>query len=752
MKLIASLIIIIIIIILFLLSYYKIKYRKTSKSTLIKTISNVPEIFIPSNFDFKSKMSYYFPLGISLRDNSFVTFDASNNKLLCLDEFYSSNNENKTVKLTDCTNDDQQSFSLQRFGGVPKIYNSNRDKCLNYLEFKDKLTFNKCDSTLTDIQKFRIETLDNRISNGNNNDRYLTYDNSRNAILVTNRNTAPRFQHLNFNQECSSDSCTNLTKLNDGYYLFLNTNGVLMLLQEKFDDQTYSKKYDISWSNIEQITPIEDRYMINFDENGNLFIINKKNDKIWSTDRYNKENGYENKIIPYKLEMINNALVVTNGINEIMYTVHPHPQIRNCKLSPLIETLCYNNNFQHRADVINTPLGNGIKCIDMAKTNYNYNFDISKSYIPIYKEFVYRNEKCTDVPFIQVGKFSDDSLYYNNYYYQLVEYNKPYSKKRVIILCYNDYDNLIGIKIQSNNEFYVSETDKLEDILQTLFLDATTMTSETTLTLNNNNNSLLFSVTNLIVTVKLIKNGNVFFYNPVLYKLDNLLKTENISKLKCLDIDNKYIKVIKDNNVLACQVNDTTSSSCLQYDSIEKCKSTTYDSVDDVTYKNVPFNQTYTISNQNVSLTIPQKFIVPRYIHTIHEITYYFTYKIITTTNVTRFSPIYLRLKHNNEIVVDNIELSGTIPSINSERWNRITINRSEFPKILKYRNKELTLELYTSNNNPQNNFTYILSNAYLEIYYRQTYFNVNFKKYCNTSELNNSSHWCNKASIKFDN
>lgn len=748
MKLIASIIIIIIIIILFLLSYYKIKDRKTSQSTLIKTIDDSPEIFIPSNFDFKSKMSYYFPLGVSLRDNSFVTFDVSDNKLLCLDEFYSSNNENKTVKLIDCTNDDQQSFSLQKFGTVPKIYNSNRDKCLTYLEFNDKLTFNKCESSLTDIQKFRIETLDNRISNGTNYDRYLAYDNSKNAILVTNRSTAPRFQHLNFNQECSSDSCTNLTKLNNDYYLFLNTNGVLMLLQEKFDDQTYSKKYDISWSNIKEITPVEDRYIITFDKYGNLFIINKKNDKIWSTDRYNKENGYNNKIIPYKLEMINNALVVTNGINEIMYTIHPHPEIRNCKLSPLIETLCYNNNSQYRANVIDTPLGNGINCIDMAKTIYNYKFDISKTYLPVYKEFVYRNETCTDVPFIQLGNFSDNSLYYNNYYYQLVKYNEPYSEKRVIILCYNDYDNLIGVKIQSNNNFYVSPTDKIEDI-QSLFLSAPIITSETTLILNNNNNILEINVINLIVTITLTKNGVT--YNPFRYKLDNLLKTDNISKLKCLDIDNKYIKVIKhNNNVIGCS--SRINATCLEYDSIEKCKSNTNDTVEYVFYKNVPFSQSYIISNQNVSLTIPEKFIVPRYIHTIYEITYNFTYKIITTTTVRIFSPIYLRLKHNNEVVVDNITLSYIYPAINSEQSTRTTINPTDFPKILKYRNKELTLEIYTSNNNPQNNFTYILSNSYLEIYYRATYFKIDGVKYCNDSELNNSSHWCNKASLKFDN
>jgi len=111
-----------------------------------------------------------------------------------------------------------------------------------------------------------------------------------------------------------------------------------------------------------------------------------------------------------------------------------------------------------------------------------------------------------------------------------------------------------------------------------------------------------------------------------------------------------------------------------------------------------------------------------------------------------------LRLKHNNEVVANNITLSNIYPAINREQWARTFINPTDFPKILKYRNKELTLEIYTSNNNPQNNFTYNLTNAYLEINYRPTYFKVDSIKYCNNSELNNSSHWCNKASLKFDN
>lgn len=453
MKLIASLIIIIIITILFLLSYYKIKDQNTSQSPIIKTIDNTPEIFIPSNFDFNAKMSYYFPLGISLRDNSFVTFDESNNKLLCLDEFYSSNNENKTVKLIDCTNDDQQSFSLKRFGTVPKIYNSNTDKCLTYQNFNDRLTFSECKGTLTDIQKFRIEPSDNRISNGTNYDRYLAYDNSKNAILVTNRSTTPRFQHLNFNQECSSDSCTNLTKLNNGYYLFLNTNGVLMLLQERFDNQTYSKNYNIIWSNRDKITPSEDKYIINFDENGILFIINKNNNKIWSTDKYIKTNAYKNKIIPYKLEMINNELVVTNGINEIMYTIHPHPEIIDCKLSSLSQTLCYNNNVQYRANILTSQSENGINCLDMATTLYNYKFDISETIQTLIpnsfstQKFIYRNQSCStpNPSFIEFGNCQNSSSYY---YYYLGKSDDSSFRKRILVLCYDDKDRIIGVKSQ----------------------------------------------------------------------------------------------------------------------------------------------------------------------------------------------------------------------------------------------------------------------------------------------------------------
>ena len=755
MKLITSIIIVIIIIILFLLSYYKIKDQNTNQSTLIKTIDNTPEIFIPSNFDFNAKMSYYFPLGISIRDNSFVTFDGSdvsNNKLLCLDEFYSSNNENKTVKLIDCTNDDQQSFTLKKFGTVPKIYNSNTDKCLTYQEFNDKLTFNQCESTLTDIQKFRIEPSDNRISNGTNNDRYLAYDNSRNAILVTNRNIAPRFQHLNFNQECSSDSCTNLTKLNNGYYLFLNTNGVLMLLQEKFDNQTYSKSYDISWSNIKQITPTEDRYIIKIDENGDLFIINKNNDKIWSVDKYKKENAYKNKIIPYKLEMINNNLVVTNGINEIMYSIHPNDhEIVNCKLSPLTETLCYNNNIQYSADIITLSQGKGINCMESVNRLYgDYIWDISESYLPVSKKFMYRNVQCSDMPpFIQLGNFSDDSYFYNYYYYNLVTENNPYFKKRVIIFCYNDYDNLIGIKIQSNNDFYVSNSEKLEDI-QTLFLYSTIVTTETKLRLAVNNlNTLEISVNNLIVSFTLKKNG---ITSPsVLYKLDNLLKTDKITRLKCLDIDNKYIKVFKENNyVLGCEMKDTTSNLCLEYDSEEKCQN---NPEDDIYYKSVPSNITYDMYNEYISKIIPQKVFIPRYINKIDNITFYFTYKItiIEAQSPITFNPIYLRLKYFGEVVVDNIYLSGPSPSINIDKSVILPIDSSNYQNILKYRNKELTLEIY-SNNDKMNYFTYKLSNAYLEFYYKTTYFNVNLIKYCNNSELNNSSHWCNKASNKFDN
>jgi hypothetical protein len=761
MKLVS--IIIIIFIIILVISIFIITNNKINFKNIVKNQPLTYTEDIPSSYDFKTNMDYYFSLGISIRDNNLVTIDDTN-QLRCLDEFYSSNTENNTVKIKNCSNDSSQSFQIKRMAFVDKLYSSSLDRCLTNITNSDGssiLKFRECKTNLDALQEFKI--IDDKIAyiiNGNPT-KWLSFSQNKEAILIDNKNEAPHFQFLNFNQKCNSNVCTNLTSLTNNYLLLLDTSGILKLLKQTINTD-FTKTYKELWNNSEELsTKSSGKYNIAFDSNGILRVRNiTNNSEIWNTELYTKTNEYNNKLYPYSLEIINDMLVVLDGKNEIMYTIFPHPEIRNCKLDSLTETLCYNNNVKYRANVIDTPLGNGINCVDTANTSYGYSWDISETVqtlIPfsnITQKFVYRrNEKCTtDVPFIQLGNFSDDSLYYNNYYYQLVTYDKPYSE-RVIILCYNDYDDLIGIKIQSNNDFYVSQTDKLEDI-QTLFLySSTIITSETTLIINNNNNRLEISVINLIVTITLTKNGVT--YNPFPYKLDNLLKTDKISKVKCLDIDNKYRKIIKqNNNVIACS-STTGFGTCLEYDSIEKCESITYDTVDDVKYKNVvPFMQSYSISNQNVSLTFNEKFIVPRYIHTIHQITFYFTYKIITTINstVTRFSPIYLRLKHNNEVLVNNIEISNIYPVINTDSSSRRDINPTDFPKILKYRNKELTLEIYTSNNNPQNNFIFILTNGYLEIYYRKNFFKLDFTTGCRLSELNNTSHWCNKASLKFDN
>ncbi len=101
MKIIIIALFLIITVILSILIYNKLindKESTTIKIGLLSSTANTEKLRVPSNFDFKSKMSYYFPLGVSIRDNNLVTIVENNKKLFCIDEFNTSNNLNNSLE------------------------------------------------------------------------------------------------------------------------------------------------------------------------------------------------------------------------------------------------------------------------------------------------------------------------------------------------------------------------------------------------------------------------------------------------------------------------------------------------------------------------------------------------------------------------------------------------------------------------------------------------------------------------------
>ena len=188
MKIIIIALFLIITVILSILIYNKLindKESTTIKSGLLSSTTNTERLMVPSNFDFKSKMSYYFPLGVSIRDNNLVTIVENNKKLFCIDEFNTSNNLNNSVKIKDCENNDSQSLQVRQFSTIPKIYNSNIDKCLTLISNVvdgDKLIFSDCKADNNDIQNFRIDASNNIAYKTGSTFTYLSYDNNNKAI------------------------------------------------------------------------------------------------------------------------------------------------------------------------------------------------------------------------------------------------------------------------------------------------------------------------------------------------------------------------------------------------------------------------------------------------------------------------------------------------------------------------------------------------------------------------------------------
>lgn len=443
---------------------------------------------IRSNYDFQMDMSYYFPLGVALMDNNLVTID-DNNQLLCVDEFGSSNNENNTVKIKNCSNDYSQKFQIKDFSLTEKLYSSVLQKCLTKLDdytvvpVKTNLIFSDCKAPSNAIQNFKM--IDNKIAytSYNNPNKWLSYSNDNNSILIDISNAAPSFQFLNFNQKCNSNTCTNLTNLENGYFLILDTKGTLKLLKESYD-KDFIKIYTKLWDN--EIKLENSKYNISFDNDGELIIKNTNNIEVWNTRKHIKTQEYKNKTTPYKLEMINDKLVVTNGKNEIMYTIHPHPKIIDCQVSTLTETLCYNNNLQYRSNILTPPSGNGIDCVNIANTSYGYTWDISETIQTLIpnsfttQKFVYRNQSCStpNPSFIEFGNCQNADSYY---YYYLGKSDDLSFKKRILVLCYDDKDRLIGVKSQPDVNVSASRT--FENI-KANFLSPTIMPSSNTLVLS----------------------------------------------------------------------------------------------------------------------------------------------------------------------------------------------------------------------------------------------------------------------------
>jgi hypothetical protein len=505
MKIIIIALFLIITVTLSILIYNKLindKESTTIKSGLLSSTTNTEKLMVPSNFDFKSKMSYYVPLGVSIRDNNLVTIVENNKKLFCIDEFNTSNNLDNSVKIKDCENNDSQSLQVRQFSTIPKIYNSNIDKCLTFISNVvdgDRLIFSDCKAASNDIQNFRIDASNNIAYKTGSTFTYLSYDNNNNAILINDKNAAPKFQSLSFNQECTSDFCRNLINLKNGYYLIVDTNGILRLLKQTIDKNSFSINYDEIWYS--ENLPISGKYTINFDDDSNLKVVNSlNNNTVWSTSSFNKAPD-SNKIKPYKLELIDNELTVVNGLNQIMYIINPKNPRINCKLDSITESICYNNNIQYRLDILTPSNETGISCEIIAKTLDGNKWDISSTAVQTLipssgnynKQFMYRNEICNapNPSFSAFGNCTSADSYY--YYYLKKEralINQEFDKKRIVVLCYDDKDKLIGVKTQPDVNLSFDYTFQN---MQQFFLSPTISSSNSLLTLSKNTNTLSFN-------------------------------------------------------------------------------------------------------------------------------------------------------------------------------------------------------------------------------------------------------------------
>lgn len=288
-----------------------------AKLELLSNIYNsVYKVFeIPENEPQRNE--YYFPLGIPIIENSL--FVLSNNKLLCLDEFNSSNDQDNNAKLRNCNGSYLQSFRINNYRsneedtvGINKIYIPNVDKCLTY--FNDKLIFRKCNTNMDYIQEFNL--IDGKLKFKDTNkcvSLSLTdiFGNQIKDAVLTDCNNAESFQFGNFNNsiECTSFNCPNLisfvgdyTKYNQKYSIILDKEGMLILVTRNYYDNDVINTINLTTimnnrGNLNIInTSGSSPYYIKIIDNGILRCYDKNDKVMWQSIP-----GEINNNPPYKI-------------------------------------------------------------------------------------------------------------------------------------------------------------------------------------------------------------------------------------------------------------------------------------------------------------------------------------------------------------------------------------------------------------------------------------------------------------------
>lgn len=293
-----------------------------------------------------AKESYYFPLGISLTDQSLVT--SVNNNILCLDE-YSSSNDKNNVKLMNCDNNYSQVFRIKNYKsniddsvGINKIYNPILDKCLTYVN-DNNLVFRNCDIDMNTIQEFNI-TEEGKIKHSNGLCMNVNNLDKKDAVL-TNCQDSPKFQVSNFfSNSCTSYNCPNIIThygaykdfLNDNdetnpylFSLILDTNGILRLITRNFFSnetlsninllETFPSKFKYSNTNEQFSYPYKMKII-----NEGILSCYDKNDKVFWRITF-KDNSYNppyslhfNNVYNNTNKTVNVEIVILNNNNQII--------------------------------------------------------------------------------------------------------------------------------------------------------------------------------------------------------------------------------------------------------------------------------------------------------------------------------------------------------------------------------------------------------------------------------------------------
>lgn len=288
-----------------------------TSTKLISTLNNpdISNCYIESNIDTNARLSYYNPLGFQLSDSNLIAFATTPlgySLLNCLDQNNTFNNPQDNVKVKNCNRNYSQFLTTKDYGyRTKKIYSSLIEKCLTKIN-DNKLIFENCGTENNAIQNFTI--IDNRIAY-NNGSQWLSIDpTTKNAILTSEKDKALTFQLLNFNQVCNSNMCTNITKIND-LILFLDTTGIMYIILEQTNPNSFEKFYTSIWNNKSQIevndidNEEKSKFKLSFDNTGDLLVTNTSNNNkiIWSVSSFYQK--YKNlPVSPFRINLISNYI------------------------------------------------------------------------------------------------------------------------------------------------------------------------------------------------------------------------------------------------------------------------------------------------------------------------------------------------------------------------------------------------------------------------------------------------------------